>query len=158
MNNYQKISFFLLRLSLGWLMFYAGITKVLNPEWTAKGYLESAKSLTVFYAWLASPNILPIIDFIAQWGLTVLGVSLILGIGVRLFSYFGAILMLLFYLPKLEFPYPNAHSFIVDEHIIYTFVFIFLGASRAGRILGLEKWFSNLPILKKLKKTQIWFG
>jgi len=158
MNKYQKISFLLLRLSLGWLMFYAGITKVLNPEWSAKGYLENAKSLTEFYALLANPNILPIIDFISQFGLTILGVSLILGIGVRLSSSMGAVLMLLFYLPILEFPYPNAHSFIVDEHIIYMFVLIFLASSRAGRVWGIENWFSHLPIIKNAKNMHLWWG
>jgi uncharacterized membrane protein YphA (DoxX/SURF4 family) len=37
---------------------------------------------------------LPITNFINAWGLTILGISLILGIGVRLFSILGAILMI----------------------------------------------------------------
>lgn len=49
MTQFQKISLFLLRISIGWLMFYAGITKVLNPEWSAAGYLKGAKTFVVFY-------------------------------------------------------------------------------------------------------------
>ena len=78
----QKITLFLLRLSLGWYMFYAGITKVLDPSWSAEGYLKGAKFLPGFYTWLTSPGILPIVNFVNEWGLTLLGVSLILGIFV----------------------------------------------------------------------------
>ncbi|MEK7133249.1 MAG: DoxX family membrane protein, partial [Patescibacteria group bacterium] len=89
MTKFQKLSLFFLRISLGWLMFYAGIAKILNPEWSAAGYLKSAKTFVGFYQWLASPGVLPIINFLNEWGLTILGVSLILGIGVRLSSILG---------------------------------------------------------------------
>ena len=137
---------FLLRIGMGWLMFYAGITKVLNPAWSAQGYLKGAKTFPGFYQWLLQPDVLPIINFINEWGLTLLGVSLILGIGVRLSSIFGAVLMLLYYFPILDFPYPNPHSYIVDEHIIYALVLLLLAGLRAGRIWGLENWCTNLPI------------
>ena len=96
MTGSQKFTLVLLRLSMGWLMFYAGITKVLNPEWSAAGYLKGAKTFTGFYNALLSPNILPIINFVNAWGLTLLGVSLILGIFVRSSSVLGAVLMLLY--------------------------------------------------------------
>ena len=146
MTQTQKISLFLLRIGMGWLMFYAGITKVLNPAWSAQGYLKGAKTFPGFYQWLLQPDVLPIINFINEWGLTLLGVSLILGIGVRLSSIFGAVLMLLYYFPILDFPYPNPHSYIVDEHIIYALVLLLLAGLRAGRIWGLENWCTNLPI------------
>ena len=92
MNTNKRIILFLTRLSMGWLMFYAGITKVLDPEWTAKGYIESAKTFPSFYNWLLSDNILPIVDLLNQWGLTLIGVSLILGLFVRWSSLFGAII------------------------------------------------------------------
>ena len=43
--NFQKISLFFLRVFLGGLFFYAGITKVLDPSWTAAGYLKGAKNI-----------------------------------------------------------------------------------------------------------------
>ena len=68
MNTFQKISLFLLRVSMGWFIFYAGITKVLNPEWSAAGYLKGAKTFVSFYEWLLQPNILPSINFLNEWG------------------------------------------------------------------------------------------
>src|SRR3989338_4291584 len=135
MAQSQKISLFLLRIGTGWMMFYAGMTKILNPAWSAAGYLTNATTFTGFYAWLASPALLPLINFMNEWGLTLLGISLILGIGVRLSSVLGAALMLLYYFPVLEFPYLE-HSYLVDEHIIYALVLILFAAFRAGRVWG----------------------
>ena len=158
MTKFQKLSLFFLRISLGWLMFYAGIVKVLNPEWSAAGYLKSAKTFVGFYQWLASPGVLPIINFLNEWGLTILGVSLILGIGVRLSSILGTALMLLYYFPVLDFSYPNPHSYLVDEHIIYALVLLLFASFRAGRIWGLENWCSNLPICSKFPRLRKWLG
>lgn len=158
MTQFQKISLFLLRISLGWLFFWAGITKVLNPEWSAAGYLKGAKTFVGFYQWLTSPGILPIINFVNEWGLTLLGIALILGIFVRLSSVLGAVLMFLYYLPILQFPYPNPYSFLVDEHIIYIFALLMLVSAHAGRVWGLENWCSNLPICSKFPKLRKWLG
>lgn len=158
MTKSEKISLFLLRIALGWLFFYAGITKVLDPKWSAAGYLTTAKTFSGFYGWLASPSVLPIVNFVNEWGLTLLGISLILGVFVRLSSILGAAMMLLYYLPILAFPYPNPHSFIVDEHIIYALVLIFFATLRAGRYYGLENWCSGLPVCSKFPKLRNWLG
>ena len=83
MTKFEKISLFLLRITTGWLFFYSGITKVLDPSWSAAGYLSGAKMFTGFYQFLVSPAILPITNFVNEWGLTLLGASLVLGILVR---------------------------------------------------------------------------
>lgn len=137
-------------------MFYAGITKVLDPEWTAAGYAKSAKSLSGLYQWFAATPQVDVIDFVNQWGLTLLGISLILGIGVRLSSSLGAILMVFYYLPVLNFPYAGDHSYIVDEHIIYALLLSFLALSRAGRYLGLEEWFGKTFLGKWPGFRRIW--
>ncbi|MBI4138328.1 MAG: DoxX family protein [Candidatus Wildermuthbacteria bacterium] len=146
---FQKLSVFLLRLTIGWMFFYAGITKIADPNWSAAGYLQASKTFPDFYQWLLQPGILPFVNFINEWGLTLLGISLILGVFVRLGSILGSILMLMYYLPILQFPYPNAHSYIVNEHIIYIAALLLLSAIRAGRIWGLEHWCSILPVCSR---------
>jgi thiosulfate dehydrogenase [quinone] large subunit len=158
MTTVQKIFLFLLRVSLGWMFFYAGITKVMNPSWSAGGYLQGAKTFSDFYQWLASPQILPVVNFLNEWGLTLLGISLMLGVFVRLGSLLGALLMLLYYVPILDFPYPNTHAYIVDEHVIYIFALLFLASIRAGRIFGLEQWCSSLPICSKFPRLRTFLG
>ena len=157
MTKLQKISFFLLRISLGWLFFYSGITKVLAPAWSAEGYLKGAKMLAPFYNWLLQPNILPTTNFLNEWGLTLIGAALILGVVVRLSAVLGALIMLLYYIP-LGFPFPNPNSYIVDQHIIYIFSLLALGAFKAGRVMGLENWCSNLPICRKFPRLRSLLG
>ena len=149
MTNLQKYSLFFLRISLGWLFFYAGITKVLNPAWSAAGYLKGAKTFSLFYQWLLTPSVLPVINFLNEWGLTLIGASLILGVFVRWGSYAGVLLMVLYYLPILQFPKVGDHSYIVDEHIIYIFAFLVLAGFNAGETWGLENRISSIFRVKK---------
>lgn len=158
MTQLQKISLFVLRMAAGWMFFYAGITKVLNPAWSAAGYLGAAKTFPLFYQWLASPALLPVTNFINAWGLTLLGISLILGIGVRISSLLGILLMLLYYFPILTFPYPNPNSFLVDQHIIYIAALAVLAAYRAGRAWGLEPWCSGLPVCRRFPRLRALLG
>ncbi|MBI2676503.1 MAG: DoxX family protein [Candidatus Yanofskybacteria bacterium] len=158
MTKFQKIFLFLLRLAMGWLMFYAGITKIINPSWSAEGYLKSAKTFAGLFNWFASPEILPVTNWLNEWGLTILGISLILGIFVRLTSIYGVVLMLLYYFPVLDFPYAGEHSFIIDEHIIYALVLLFFAAIRAGRVWGLENRCARLPICSKFPRLRNWLG
>ena len=119
------------RLAVGWLMFYAGITKIVNPAWPAGGYLANAKTFPGFYGWLAAAENISWVNFLNEWGLTLIGLSLILGLGVRLSSILGALLMLLYYFPVLEFP-EVAHGFIVDEHIVYAAILFLFVAVQVG--------------------------
>ena len=137
MTSPQKFFLFLLRVTVGWMFFYAGITKVLNPQWSAEGYLKGAKAFTWFFQIILDPSVLPIVNFMNKWGLTLLGISLILGLFVRFSSLLGVLLMALYYL-ALGFPYPNPHSYIVDEHIIYISILFFFAAVKAGRVFGLD--------------------
>ena len=145
MNFAQKMVFWLLRVSLGWLFFYAGITKVLKPEWSAAEYIAGAKVFVEFFNFLASPEILPIVNLLNKWGLTLLGVSLMLGVLVRFSSFFGAVLMVLYYLAALDFPHPNPHDYLVDEHIIYALVLLFFMLTNAGKIGGIDRWWGKPP-------------
>lgn len=122
---------------MGWMFFYAGITKVMNPEWSAEGYLKGAKAMASMYEFFMSPAVLPIVNFLNAWGLTLLGASLILGIFVRYSAPLGVLLMALYYL-ALGFPMPNSHAYIVDEHIIYIAGLLALSAFNAGRIWGID--------------------
>ena len=137
MTSPQKFFLFVSRITLGWMFFYAGITKVLDPQWSAEGYLKGAKAFTWFFQIILDPSILPIINFMNKWGLTLLGISLILGLFVRFSSLLGVLLMALYYI-ALGFPCPTPHSYIVDKHIIYISVVLFFAAIKAGRVFGLD--------------------
>jgi len=154
----EKIVIFLLRLSLGWIFLYSAVTKISNPSWSAAGLLKSAHTFPALYQWFSTLSILPTINFLNEWGQLLLGISLVLGIGVRLSSILGVVLMLLYYLPQLNFPYIGKTSYLVDEHIIYSLVLVYFAVISAGRIYGLEGWCANLPICRKIPRIRSWFG
>lgn len=158
MTKTEKLIILFLRLSLGWIFLYSAATKISDPSWSAAGLLKSANTFPSLYQWLATPSILPIINFINEWGQLLLGISLVLGIGVRLSSILGVVLMLLYYLPQLNFPYIGRTSYLIDQHVVYSLVLIYFAAIRAGRVYGLEERCSNLPICKRIPNLRNWFG
>jgi thiosulfate dehydrogenase [quinone] large subunit len=147
MSKNQRISIFVLRIALGWFFLYAGWQHLTDPHFSALGYLENAKILTGFYTWLASSHILPFVNFINAWGLTLLGLSLILGFLVRVSASLGVLLMILYWLP-LGIIYPDTHTLFVDDHIIYSIVLILLITQKAGSFYSLGSYLvriSNWP-------------
>lgn len=66
LNKNAKIWLVVARVAMGWLFFYAGITKILNPDWSAAGFLNGAKTFAGFYAWLAQPGLMGIINFVNE--------------------------------------------------------------------------------------------
>ncbi|MEX2008192.1 MAG: DoxX family membrane protein [Candidatus Spechtbacterales bacterium] len=152
----QRFSLVALRVTAGWLLFYAGITKVFAVEWfgasapwSAAGYLNNAKTFPEFYSWLAGSDMLPVINFLNQWGLTLLGIMLMLGLATRLSALLAAGIMVLYYFPVLEYPYIGDHSYLVDDHVIYALAFFVLGAFRAGRVWGMDALLRSRGVFKK---------
>lgn len=132
-----------LRVSLGAYFFYAGVSKLINPEWSAEGYLRGAQTFPALYEWFARADILPIVNALNEWGLTLVGLSLMLGALTRVGAVAGIAIMALYYFPALKFPYAGTHAYIVDEHIIFISAFALLATLNAGRVWGLDKVLSK---------------
>ncbi|HMQ02280.1 MAG TPA: DoxX family protein [Candidatus Doudnabacteria bacterium] len=156
MERYKHLLIFLLRISLGWILLYAGISKVMNPEWSAVGFLSNAKTFPGLYEWFASPAILPLTNFLNEWGQVLLGIAILLGVVMTLSSLLAAFMMMMYYFPILVFPYAGANSFIIDQHIIFAIGFLLLATLRAGNYWGLGRWWSNLSIWQKYPRLKPW--
>jgi len=138
MNKYIRLAILLLRLSLGWYFFYAGLAKVTNPAWSAAGYLGGAQTFSGLFAWFASPQNIGWVNFLNEWGLVLVGAALLLGFGVRFASLCGITFMLLYYFPTLHFPYAGAHAYLVDEHVIVLVALLLLYTAKAGKYFGIS--------------------
>ena len=86
------IAITVLRVLVGWHFLYEGIAKLTSATWSAAGYLRQARGpASGVFKWLASqPNLLGYADQITMWGLTAVGLLLVLGLFTRL-SSLGAI-------------------------------------------------------------------
>ena len=144
MKTYSLWTTFFLRISLGWLLLYSGSEK-LTSSFSATGYLSHLNgSFAPLFTPLAGN---PIVDLLVIWGELLIGISLVLGVFVRFASFWGIVMMLLFYFSG----YPYEHSFIVNNHVIYAFVFVYLMFSNAGNFWGFDKTLEKkFPKHKKL--------
>ena len=107
MTKSEKVSLFLLRISLGFMFLYAGVAKLMNPSWSAVGYLKGTKILTGLYAWFGSASNIGWVNFLNEWGLTLVGAAIILGVVVRFSSICGILLMVLYYIPNSNFRFSH---------------------------------------------------
>lgn len=137
----KSLLLFLLRLTLGWLFLYAGLSKVLDPQWSSVGFLTNAKTFGPLYDFFASESNIVWIDFANKWGLTAIGAGLITGAFTTFASIAGIILMVLYYFPVLDFPYAGANGYLIDDHIIYIFSLAIFIKYKAGQSWGLDAAF-----------------
>lgn len=147
-NRFQIPTLVGLRLALGWIFLYAGFSQVTNPEFSAVGLLANAKTFPDLYAWLATPGVIDVVNFLASWGHVLIGLSLVAGIALRASIPFAVLLNILYWLPRLDFPYVG-HSLIVDSHIVYAIGLIYLLAANAGRYFSLQTWLEKRTLVNE---------
>ncbi len=147
-----NVSMILLRVALGWFFFYSGLNKVMTPDWSAAGFLGGAETFQGLYSWFGAEANIGWVSFLNKWGQLAIGLGLVTGTLVRLASYSGALMMLLYYFPSLNFPYSGEHGFLVDDHIIYALAFLLLAQLSAGKQLGID-----YLLEKKLRWKERWW-
>ncbi len=144
----QSWALVLLRIFIGWHFLYEGVIKAYNPAWTSRGYLLSASILKPFFAWLASPSLIPTIDILNIAGLIAVGISLIMGIKVRWGCIAGILLLLLYYLahpPFSSLPQgPSEGSYwIVNKNLVEMAALFVVYQFPLAIFFGLENLFSK---------------
>lgn len=154
MNKKATYAVVALRLLMGWFMFFDGLHILQTPGWSAKGFLLAAKTFPEFYAWFAQPFNTWWVDPLNSWGITLIGVALLLGVGVRVAAWGGFAMMVLYYFPHNVFPYVT-YGYIVEEHIIYAAVFVLIAVLPAAQQFGLnallrKTFLGRVPIIKSL--------
>jgi len=121
------------RLTVGFVFFFAGWAKLTTQGWTATGFLQQATG--PFANWYQSLAGSGMVDALNMWGLTLIGVALLLGLLVRTASVFGIILMGLYYFA--DFVGNTAYGYI-DQHIVLIAVFLFFLVGGFGHVWGLD--------------------
>jgi thiosulfate dehydrogenase (quinone) large subunit len=143
----QSFALVVLRITIGWHFLYEGGVKVLNPHWTSKAYLlDSGGFLKDFFAQLAGNQaLLSISDYANAWGLTLIGLSLLLGIFTRYSCIAGVFLLLLYYLshpafPGIQYLFPSDGSyFIINKTMVELFALLVIFAFPTSDIFGLQR-------------------
>src|SRR5215470_15456169 len=136
------------RLTMGWTFLYAASHQVFVPDWSVVGFLNHTKTFHDLFAAFTTPTMAPITTFLVGYGHLLIGLSLICGLMVRVSASFGILLMIMYWMARMDFPYiENRNNFLVDYHIVYAGVLGFLIAKRAGHVWGLDAWVERLPLI-----------
>jgi thiosulfate dehydrogenase [quinone] large subunit len=124
-STFQKTALVVLRIFIGWHFFYEGLAKLVNPYWTAAGYL--AESQGWFSGWFlriaTNPSALAVVDFLNVWGLILIGLCLMLGLLARPATIAGIVLLALYYVaapPFAGYTYamPAEGSYLVVNKVL----------------------------------------
>src|SRR6478735_7878216 len=141
------IAITVLRVVIGWHFLYEGVSKLTSTTWSAAGYMKAARGpLADFFRWIASqPHLLDNANLITMYGLTVVGVLLMLGLFTRLAALGGIGFVLLFYLcnpPFVGYFYsiPTEGSYlIVNKNLVELCALIVIMVTGSGRFAGLDR-------------------
>lgn len=143
-----------LRVVMGWIFLQAGIEKLLDPGWTAAGFLQFAVPEGNPFPWLwAGMTGSPLVDALVVYGQLGIGLSLLLGVLLRFGALMGALQMLLFWMASLQggllAGLPLEHGWVIDDHLVYVVLLFGLGAFGAGRILGVDGWLEAQDVVRR---------
>jgi thiosulfate dehydrogenase [quinone] large subunit len=145
----ERFIVFFLRIALGWTFLYAAIHHFGDSSFVA-GFLSHTKTFHDLYAPLTKPSIAPTLTFFVEYGHLLIGLSLVTGLLVRLSAPFAIALVLLYWTAHMDFPYiENANNFLIDYHIVYAIVLVYLMVKRAGHVWGLDTWFAGIDFVKR---------
>jgi thiosulfate dehydrogenase [quinone] large subunit len=141
-----------LRVMIGWHFLYEGIAKITAASWSASGYLKQARGpFADLFKWLAAqPDLLANADLITMWGLTAVGILLILGLFTRLASLGAIGFIVLFYLcnpPFVGYFYsiPTEGSYlIVNKNLVELSALVVVLLTGSGKFAGLDLFISRL--------------
>ncbi len=87
-----------------------------------------------------------VVDWLFMSGLLLVGLALILGIGIKIAGYSGAIMMALIYASV----FPPENNPFIDEHIIYIIVLLYFTTIPVGKTWGMGSWWKNTQLVKRL--------
>lgn len=106
----------LLRMAIGWHFLYEGVWKLVQENWSAKGFLQSSDWFAgpLFKALAANSAVMRGIDFANEWGLVLIGLGLIAGVLARWAAGAGALLLVFYYV--CQPPWLNATG---DAHYLF---------------------------------------
>ncbi len=144
-----------LRVFIGWHFLYEGIAKMLNPGWTAASFLLESKWIfaSLFHAMALNPVILKAVNLMNIWGLTAIGLGLIVGCMTRTATVAGMAILVMYYtcnppLVGLTYSVPAEGSYlIVNKNLVEFAALGVLFLFPNGNIIGFDR------LLGRLKKT-----
>jgi len=140
-----------LRLAIGWHFLYEGISKIQNPNWSSVGYLLDSEGFLAgfFHSLAGNPGAMEVIDFLNIWGLTLIGLGLMLGFLTQIATIAGILLLLFYYLshPAIigaDYVIPSEGNYLwINKTLIEMFALWVLYLFPTGTKIGLDRFLTG---------------
>jgi thiosulfate dehydrogenase (quinone) large subunit len=69
---------------------------------------------------------------------------------VRVSAVFGVALLVIYWTAHMDWPFiENTNNSIIDYHIVYATICVYLIAKRAGHVWGLDAWVKKLSFIEQ---------
>jgi thiosulfate dehydrogenase [quinone] large subunit len=138
------------RLLMAWTFLYAASHQIFNPKFSVAAFLSQTKTFHNIYAVFTAPAIDPVLTFLVSYGHLLIGLSLLFGLMVRVSAAFGVALLMIYWTAHMDWPFiENTNNFIIDYHIVYATMCVYLIVERAGHVCGLDAWAEKLPVFQQ---------
>ncbi len=144
-TRFQVGALVALRLLVGWHFLYEGLAKLTNPYWSSAAYLGDSKWVLhdVLVRVAASSSAITTVDYLNMWGLTLIGLALMLGVFERVTAVTAIVLLALYYVAAPPFGYsyamPAEGSYLVVNKILIEIgALVVLLAHPTAKVFGLD--------------------
>jgi thiosulfate dehydrogenase [quinone] large subunit len=129
------------RVAVGWIFLHAGLKQVLAPHFSAAPFLSHTQTFHHVFAVFTGPGVAPFVSLLVSWGQVLLGISLMFGAFVPLSAPFGILLMLIFWLAHMDWPFDDGPFYVfVGPHLLFAGIILLLLIKRAGNVFGLDSF------------------
>jgi thiosulfate dehydrogenase (quinone) large subunit len=172
----EQYFLFLFRIFIGWVFFSTLSDELLNPRFVPTHVVPVLNTSVIFHSFftmLATPTIAPVIGFLVMYGHLLIGLSPFAGFMVRISASFGIMLMMLYWLATLRLAnfHVIGHATVVvplvliyrivmaagvtvlDLHILYSVILVYLIVGRAGQVWGLDAFAVKMPSWRTLRAS-----
>ncbi len=146
-SRLQTIAFVILRVIIGWHFLYEGIAKMLKPNWSAAGYLLQSRGMFagLFHWMAANENLLGVVNQMNMWGLTLIGLGLVLGCFTRLASIAAILVIILFYIcnpPFVGYFYSipmEGNYLVINKNLVEAAGLLVILVTNSGKYFGIDQ-------------------
>lgn len=142
----QIISLTILRIVIGWHFLHEGIYKIMKPSWTSFYYLKDSDGVfkPVFNFIADNQILLNISDYSNIYGLTIVGLFLVLGIYTRFSTIVASIFLLMYYISHppligLKYALPTEGEYMIfDKNFIEMIALWVIFIFPQSKVLGID--------------------